>query len=54
MRKNEEFHKLSKRFMECCSEIQKCNLDNKAYNEAKSKYANAQSSMKNQKSDTDA
>lgn len=25
--------------MECCSQIQKCNLDNKAFNEAKAKYA---------------
>ena len=25
--------------MECCAEIQKCNIDNKAFNEAKNKYA---------------
>ena len=25
--------------MECCAEIQKCNIDNKAFNESKNKYA---------------
>ena len=25
--------------MECCAQIQKCNIDNKAFNEAKNKYA---------------
>lgn len=32
--------------MECCAEIQKCNIDNKAFNELKSKYTNAQTKTK--------
>ncbi len=27
-----------KRFMECCAEIQKCNIDNKAFVDFKNKY----------------
>ena len=27
------------RFMECCAEVQKCNMDNKFCNEQKEKYA---------------
>lgn len=32
LRKSEEAHTQIKRFMECCAEIQKCNIDNKAFN----------------------
>lgn len=40
MRKNEGVHKSIQRFMECCAEVQKCNMDNKFYNEQREKYAN--------------
>lgn len=40
MRKNEKIHKTIQRFMECCAQVQKCNMDNKFYNEQKEKYAN--------------
>ena len=32
MRKNSNLHKVIQRFMECCAEVQKCNMDNKYYN----------------------
>lgn len=35
--------------MECCSEIQKCNLDNKAFNEAKAKYSGHSQNQKGKK-----
>lgn len=38
MRKNEDVHKRIQRFMECCAEVQKCNMDNKFYNAQKDKY----------------
>jgi hypothetical protein len=38
MRKKEDVHKRIQRFMECCAEAQKCQMDNKFYNEQKDKY----------------
>jgi len=35
MRKIDNIHKLVQRFMECCAEVQKCNMDNKFYNDQK-------------------
>jgi hypothetical protein len=40
MRKNEKVHKTIQRFMECCAEVQQCNMENKFCNEQKEKYAN--------------
>ena len=54
MRKNEKVHKLIQRFMECCAEVQKCNMDNKFYNDQKDKYGknkNNQSSIAGGQSD---
>jgi hypothetical protein len=39
--------------MECCSEIQKCNLDNKFFNEAKSKYSGNHSKQKKEETGGD-
>ena len=38
MRKNDDIHHRIQRFMECCAEVQKCNMDNKFYNAQKDKY----------------
>lgn len=38
MRKNEIVHKKIQRFMECCAEVQKGNMDNKFYNEQRDKF----------------
>jgi hypothetical protein len=35
MRKNEKVHKIIQRFMECCAEVQQCNMENKFCNEQK-------------------
>ena len=41
MRKKEDVHKRIQRFMECCAEVQKCNMDNKFFNLQKDKYKGA-------------
>lgn len=38
MRKNDSLHKKMQRFMECCAEVQKGNMDNKFFNEQRDKY----------------
>lgn len=38
MRKNEQTHKKMQRFMQCCAQVQKANMDNKFYNEQRDKY----------------
>ena len=53
LRKNDQAHNLIKRFMECCAQIQKCNLDNKAFNENKNKYSNQKKNQAQEQTSND-